>query len=553
MTSLVLLTLLTAQAPAAAAETEKPGAIRGTVIHAITKEPVRRADVTLQPMMRPGGSGGAGIIIAGGMPPGAKAVTDAEGNFQFTGVTPGTYFLRAERSGFIPAQYGSRGRGAPGVQLTVRAGQELTGLRIEMTPQAVISGRVFDEEGEPMPNVMVMAIHADSAQSAPRRAGRGFTGFGGQAQTDDRGQFRLHNLAPGKYILQVTPGRWGGAPVMGPTNESGEEMGYVNTYYPGVTDVAQATKLSAEAGAEISGMDVRLKRLRVFRVRGQVLDPLGQPAKNYFVSIMPKGIFFGPLVAQQFYPMPNGGFEIRNLVPGSYRVLVRSNMASGDGLSYTGELEMGPQDVEGLILRLQTPVSVKGSVSQPAEQKLDLTSMRVMLQGDVPFMQRTGPPLVKDDGTFEVENVPPGKYRLNLNVPTGGYIESIHYGDLDVTAGEFEVTSTPAPVRVVVRPGGATVSGVLLHDGKPAAGLVYLIPADPARRSQQSVRSAVPDQTGAFTLNNLRPGDYLAYALAEADWGIWDDPDEFRAIESKAKKLSLKATSRESIELTLAK
>lgn len=552
MTALVLLTVLTAQAPAApAAETEKPGVIRGTVVSATTKEPIRRADVTLQAVMRPGAPGMG--ILPGMMPSMTKALTDAEGNFIFKDVKPGTYFLRVERSGYVPTSYGARSPGAVPAQISVRPEQEVTGLRIAMTPQAVIAGRVLDEEGEPMQNVMVMAVSVDALQATPRRPGRLGMGMRSQGQTDDRGQFRLHNLPPGRYVVQVTPGRWGGMPVASTSSESREEMGYVTTYYPGVTDVSQATRIEATPGAELSGFDIQLKRTRVYRLRGQVLDPSGEPAKNYFVNVMPKNTFVGPLVAQQFYPMPNGGFEVRNLIPGSYRIVVQSNMRSGDGFTFSDSFEMGAQNVEGLVLRLQSPVSVKGTVHQPSEQKLDLNSMRVMLQGEVPFFQRSGPPPVKDDGSFEIENVPPGKYRLNLNAPAGGYIESIRYGDIDVTTSEFEVASSPAPLRVVVRPGGAAVQGVIRQDGKPASGIVYLIPSDPAKRTQQTVRSAMPDQNGEFSISNIRPGDYLLLALSEADWGIWDDPADFQAVESKTKKVSLKETSKEAVELTIAK
>jgi protocatechuate 3,4-dioxygenase beta subunit len=552
MTAIVILATLLAQAPGAGAETEKPGAIRGTVISATTKEPVRRADVTLQPTMR-AGAGSVGIGVMGGMAGSIKAVTDAEGNFSFANVAPGVYSLRSERSGFVAGQYGSRGPGTPPMLITVRPGQEVTGLRIEMTPQSVIAGRVLDDEGEPLQGVMVVVRSVAAGSVTERRPGRRGFGMGGQTQTDDRGQFRVHNLPPGKYVLQVTPGRWGGLAVAAPVPDSGEEMGYVTTYYPGVTDPSQATQIQTTAGAEMSGFDLRLKRTRVFRVRGQVLDPSGQPAKNYFVNVMPKGLTFGPLMAQQFYPLPEGGFEIRNVVPGSYRITVQSNMANREGLTFADTLEMGPQNVEGLVLRLRAAVPVKGQVIQTSEQKLDLSSMRVMLQGDLPIMQRSGPPPVKDDGTFEVENVPPGKYRLMLNAPPGGYIESIRYGDADVTAGEFEVSTSPSALQVVVRPGGASLSGRILVDAKPAPGMVYVVPSDPALRIQMMIRGATPDQNGAFTLSNLRPGDYLVFALSEPDFGIWDDPTDFRMIESKAKKVSLKDSSSETVELTIAK
>jgi hypothetical protein len=48
---------------------------------------------------------------------------------------------------------------------------------------------------------------------------------------------------------------------------------------------------------------------------------------------------------------------------------------------------------------------------------------------------------------------------------------------------------------------------------------------------------------------NLRPGDYLAFAFEDYDYGSLDDPEVFAAVESKATKVSL--TRSESKELNL--
>jgi hypothetical protein len=548
MTSVLLLSSLLAQAPAA--EAEKPGVIRGTVVSATTKEPIRRADVTLQPMVR----AGASLGVMGPPPGGQKAVTDSEGNFAFTGVAPGNFMVMAQRTGYVIARYGARTPLAPGTQISVKAGQEVTGVKIEMIPQGVIAGRVLDDEGEPLQGVMVMAMGSASSTGAARRGSRfGRLGMMSQGLTDDRGEFRIANLSPGRITLQFMPGRWGGMPVAAPPTEGAEEMGYVTTYYPGVTDPSQAANIEITPGAELSGFEVRLKRTRVYRVRGHILDPSGQPAKNYAVSVMPKGLTFGPLMAQQFHRTPDGGFEIHNVAPGSYLLTIRTDGGRGQGTTYSEPLEVGSQNIDGLVIRLQPAVSVTGQVIQRGEQKLDVSGMRVMLGSSLPMFSPGGQPMVKEDGTFVLENVSPGKYRVSTAAPAGSYIESIHYGETDVTGAEFEVSGSPAPIRVTVRAGGGSVSGVVTEDGKPASGMVFLIPSDPAKRIQMLIRTATPDQNGAFTISNLRPGDYLAFALSETDWGVWEEPDDFRAIESKAKKVSLKDGSNETVELTIAK
>lgn len=559
MIPILFAALLTAQAPTAPAEAEKPGVIRGTVINVVTKEPVRKADVTLQPANVRGVSGaGGGVPYATGPAAILKAVTDAEGNFAFPSVHPGNFFLMVQRSGFVPARYGARGPMMPGSQISVRAEQEVTGVRIEMTPQAVISGRVVDEDGEPMQGIMVFALtpNAPPASGAPRR-GRPAVNFRGQVATDDRGEFRIANLAPGKVILQISPARWGGGvPVTDSSKPDGEETGYVSMYYPGVSDPNQAAKIEVTAGADLTGYEMRMKRVRVFRVKGKVLDPAGQPPKQFFVSLLSRGSVGGPMVAQQFYPMPEGGFELRSVAPGSYSLQVRTD-SIGRGYGHSEPIEVGSQNVEGLVIRMQAPVAITGQVVQQAEQKLDLAGMRVMLTGEpmMPMMMAPGggmPGMVKEDGTFSFDNLVPGKYRVNVTPVQGGYVESVRYGDIEAT-GEIEILGSPSPLQIRIRPGGATVSGTVMQDGKPASGIVYLIPANAAARTQMLIKSGIPDQNGAFSIPNIAPGDYIAFALSESDPGVWEDPDEFRAIESKAKKVSLKETSTEAAELTIAK
>ncbi len=560
MTLLAVLAVLTSQAPAAVPETETPAVIRGIIASAATKTPLRRADVTLQPMgvgSISGSAGGGGGFAGGGRLAGMKAVSDSEGNFVFTGVKPGTYMLTAQRSGFLMARYGARTFTSPGTRLTVVPGQELNGLRMEMIPQGVVAGRVVDEEGEPMQGVVVMALGSSSQGMGGNRRSRGGPGGGrgmfpvSQAQTDDRGEFRIPNLSPGKVILQIQPGRWGGAPVMGSGGDPArQEMGYVTTYYPGTTDLPQAAKIDVTAGAELAGFEVKLKRTPVARVRGKVLDASGAPAKNYFVNAMPQGSGFMGFVGQQFSRQADGWFELANVAPGSYMLSVRSD-GGMRGSSHTEALQVGSQNIDNLVIRLNPPVAVKGHVVQEGEEKLDLARVRIMLTSEMPVFIQPG--VVKDDGTFEVQNVSAGRYRVNVANLQGGYIDFIKYGGTDLSGDEAEISSSPDLLQVKVMAGGGSVSGVVTEDGKPGAGMVYLLPADPARRTTNSAKFATPDQNGAFTIKNLRPGDYLAFASEEPDTGFWDDPDEFRRIESKMKKVRVTKTGIETVELTIAR
>ena len=78
------------------------------------------------------------------------ATTDADGHFLIENVQPGRYRLFFERTGFI--QINERNRKVETTVLDLRAGQEMKDFLLRMLPMAVITGRVVDEDGDPLPN-----------------------------------------------------------------------------------------------------------------------------------------------------------------------------------------------------------------------------------------------------------------------------------------------------------------------------------------------------------------------------------------------------------------
>ena len=231
-------------------------------------EPLRKATVRLEPYYADRGSNIS-----------YTDTTDGAGKFVFEGVLPGRYTLSAERTGFLAQNYGARGAtdSSPGSVLTLAAGQSMKDLDFKLIPQGVITGRVTDADGDPMPGIQVFAM-----QTYRARGQRGLAPMG-RAQTDDQGSFRIANLAPGPYYVAadnvdsrvreqdngVRPGR-----VENPASN-------VTTYYPDSVDAAGATALQVDAGSELRGIDIRIRRERVFSIRGLTIDAAtGKPAEN---------------------------------------------------------------------------------------------------------------------------------------------------------------------------------------------------------------------------------------------------------------------------------
>jgi protocatechuate 3,4-dioxygenase beta subunit len=78
----------------------------------------------------------------------------------------------------------------------------------------ILSGRVLDENGRPVPNTLVEIWQANAAGRYPHRADQhdaptdpNFTGCG-RALTDDKGNYRFVSIKPGEYPWRNHPNAW---------------------------------------------------------------------------------------------------------------------------------------------------------------------------------------------------------------------------------------------------------------------------------------------------------------------------------------------------------
>ena len=77
------------------------------------------------------------------------AISDSSGRFKISDVPAGRYRFLATHTGYVDQHYQSTG-GDTGAILALQAGQEVKDVLFRMTLAAVFTGRVNDEDGEPM-------------------------------------------------------------------------------------------------------------------------------------------------------------------------------------------------------------------------------------------------------------------------------------------------------------------------------------------------------------------------------------------------------------------
>lgn len=578
------------QSATQSATADKTARLEGRVL-ALDGSPVRKATVWL----RPSGGGGGGPF--GGQPGGATSYQEssaADGKFLFEDIPPGRYTLSAERNGYVTQIYGARSNANTGTVLNVSAGQGIKDLTFKLIPHGVISGRVTDLDGDPLFGMAVQVLRQQYVN------GRRQLMPAGQATTDDLGSFRAPNLAPGRYYVSAQDMR--GRMAAGPFNQvrNGRTQmreSNVTTYYPGVVDAAGAAPIDVRAGMEMRGVEIRIRREKVYLIKGIAMDATSNSPVQAGVTIRPKNgvtAFGGPgLIAMAggfgggAARAADGSFELRNLLPGTYVLTAFSGRGGGPGgfgggrggqanttASYVGRMEVtiSDRDVEGLVFPLSQGAHLTGTIRL---EEGDLRQYAASLQSsgqstngnvatrinislvdiDNAGTQGPGQPNTRalDDGTFDLRGVAPSRFLVNMTgLPDGTYAKSIRFNGQDVTRTPLDLTNggDGGQFDIVLSVHAGEISGTVQNTNGEATGgvMVTLWPKVPMAESPNGeARSATTDQNGAFRFAGLAPRDYVIAAWEEIEQGMNNNPGFLKRFDTFGSGVKIAENSKESV------
>jgi hypothetical protein len=489
--------------------------------------------------------------------------SDHDGKFLFENVQPGSYTLSARRAGFV-GQYET----SPYV---LTAGQVVKDVVMKLPKQGTISGRVIDQDGDPIPKAEVEALSRNFV------TGQRVLGRASGASTDNQGGFLIDDLSPGRYYILVVdhPENRG----IGIPGRSGPVSSSVSTFYPSELEADSAVPLDVAAGSELQGITIKVRSERVYTIRGKVTGlsskELASPHELLIVRTGDKTArWVHPSMSLQVRP-PDGTFESTHVPAGTYSLQTGAQgfgPSSDDRGSRTGRVEVtvSDADVEGVLLDLRPAVEITGTIrvediEPPHMSRLatpaELGHLWVGLEeseasdavdpggGRIP---------IKDDGTFRFGRLGPARYEWNLaSVPEGTYLKSVRFGDQDVMHAPLDLTSgAGGAIDILLGKNPAEVSGTVHTDeADPRRAVlvtVALWPITPESGIPREGRKWVfAGRQMEFQFKGLAPGEYYLTAWAEAGPGLLESTDFRARVQPEASRVTLEEGSRETIELKL--
>ena len=400
---LLLVSLLTASFVAGGSD----GVIEGKVV-SLTGRPLNKAEVTLS----------YGKTASG-------AVTDSAGKFVFDELDPGEYYLSADHFGYLD----NSDERTPLIRLA--AGQHRKDIVLTLTPQGILAGRVLDEDGDPVPKAQISFQRYAALGVKKPAESESF-------EVDGEAAFKFTGLRPGRYYLSAIP--------KDPYERTDGDEGFVTTYYPNAIREEAATAIVLAPGAEMRNIEIRLRKARLFRVRGKV-NGLG-PGSGYSLILMADRH-----IAYDAQIKPDGTFTFDSVLPGSYTIKTGVSRYERRGDDFY------PRGSNGVLqlpcLRWQSKRRQLVIAASPVE---DLAGRIKM---DPPIPRRNGrwlsllPRLFRGMESLRkqryrrrrvrLSSLPPDEYRVQLQtLPEGMYLKSIRYEGQEVANAKIDLIERTA-------------------------------------------------------------------------------------------------------------
>ena len=502
--------------------------IAGTVVNALSKTPIPKALVRINPAQAiPDARASAARL----------AITSDDGRFAFLNVPAGKYQLSAARPNDRAQMF--LGHGSQ-FSTAVVTGPNFDTAHLVFPYHAAgaLDGSVIDENGEPVRNAQIYAFRHDTID------GRLQYVRAGQAVSHGAGLFHFGHLVGGSYLVAVSARPWFANGAQRVEKASELDVAYPFTYYPGTAELSAATPITINEG-NTSKIQIPLRAVPAIHLSLNLPATSSDPAKagpgqpQQFIQITTVGPDNIPITTHGVFPRQDIS---EGIAPGRYRLLQRGTR--------NGEYSTNSSKI--VDLTTDTPLefdtmghaAVSGTVSIEGSEKI--TNPVVVMLAPV----SGGPPLRAQAGKdlhFEFSGgLAPGRYRVFLPANRAFFLKSITAKGANVSGGQVDLQpNATVQLSLVMTPSSdlkLPLQGVALRSGKPQAGaMVLLLPANHA--TTDLIRRDQSDLDGSFNLSEIPPGDYRLLAIDNGHGLAYRDPKVIAPYLAKAQSIKIGATT----------
>lgn len=326
---------------------------------------------------------------------------------------------------------------------------------------ATLAGRVIDEQGAPVPDVLV---RAEPEEQGPAKVPRSFA----FATTGADGSFELRGLDREAYTLAA------------------EEDDHAPVIQRGVHAGPDRVTLTMTGGALLAG----------------TVTADDSPVPSFTLLAFRRDGAAKELVAAKSFVVASGAFSLR-VPPGTYDLVADANGHAPAQATATAP-------AKGIALTMSAGATLTGQIVSAADHSPVKYArvLREALGGGASAQPANAGTVTRDDGTFELTGIPPGP--LSISIGAGDFNPKIQAGMTAVegqTIGPITIALTPVPpgeqpklelvgIGVAFKPNGDAleVTMVVPGGGAEAAGIVVgdkVVSVDGAATSDIGLDGAV--------------------------------------------------------------
>lgn len=580
----------------AAAQQEKPSGqstISGRVVFADDERPVRRAVLKLYKDMK--------------LKPARTIAANIRGEFRFSAVAAGAYFVVAEAPGVLfPRSAYAMNEFGIGTDMEMEQtqvsvdGKNSVRCEVRVARAGTIRGTITYADKEPVLDGRIVIFRRKDGAVTPF--------FAEVKTTNDRGMYRIDGLPDGEYFLAVAAGR-----ISASNFRTSDETGLPTAYYPGVASISEAKAIQIESGSEVAGVDITLVDEPLRQISGVVkwrqngtvpekaaliLRRKDEPKVDLSLVISYESMSHeaedsGSFIARDFGPIfrsfppfaeadKKGEWTFADVPPGTYVITAFAIPASRNEKVQEGDVGRVDDGAGGSDIDQRRMVVQRVEVTVDNEDRKDVTielpnGNRILgtvtvdgseaVKASITVDQKGGnevlinvPRLNNPDGTFILEGIPNGEVLLDADVLgfRDFYLKSITLGSQDLLREPLIVTegAEVTGVRIDIGKGMAVLTGRVQFkedESIVAGGGVLLMKADPKLwHLRSSRRFEMTNAAGEFKVS-CPPGEYLVFTWPAGAQPVQSIEEFVRSHASTARTISLQSKEERQIELTVAK